>query len=219
MKTRTQLLMGMLGLGILLSFPVLAQNKPARDSLDSTLPSLEEAAPSIPNLPAPNGQTPDSSADAAPASSNLVEQAASTNQFQTLATAIKAAGLEKTLAVKGPYTVFAPTDEAFAALPPGILEQLLRPENREALVQLLSHHIVPGAVTSSQIEPEDVKTLADSSVRLERRQDGTFTVNNATVTQADIQASNGVIHAVDEVILPPKIQSQLEAAPSSISQN
>ncbi|HAA32768.1 MAG TPA: hypothetical protein DCE56_39960 [Cyanobacteria bacterium UBA8553] len=208
MKTQTQLIMGILGLSAFISLPVLAQNNLVKDSFSDKPGYTAQSGTSSPNRPVEDRKTPNSPTNAAPGTKNLVDQAASNNQFQTLAKAIKAAGLEKALAEKGPYTLFAPTDKAFAALPPEALEQLLKPENKDILVQLLSYHVVPGSVTSSQIKPGQVETLAGKPVTIKRGNDGTVSVNNAKVTQADIQASNGVIHAVDQVILPPDAQPQ-----------
>jgi uncharacterized surface protein with fasciclin (FAS1) repeats len=218
MRTRTQLLFSVLGLTLFISLPVLAQKNPTEGS-NTTPPSVEQRVPTTPNPAVPDRQKPASSTDAAPASGNLVDKATSSKEFQTLAKAIKAAGLEETLAGEGPYTVFAPTDAAFAALPPGILDQLLLPENKEVLVALLKSHVVSGAVTSSQIQPGNVETLAGAPVAVQRAKDGTVTVNNAKVTQADIQASNGVIHAIDKVILPQDSQSQSETPPKPTRQN
>lgn len=92
------------------------------------------------------------------------------------------------------------------------------PENKEALAQLLSYHVVPGAITSSEIQSGEVETLAGDSIFIEVTDEGMVTVNNATVTQADIPASNGVIHAVDQIVLPPEVQAQLEVTSESISQ-
>ncbi|GAB4186312.1 MAG: hypothetical protein Fur006_25450 [Coleofasciculaceae cyanobacterium] len=220
MRTRTQLLFSVLGLTLFITLPVLAQKNPTEGS-NTTPPSVEQRVPTTPNPAVPDRQKPASSTDAAPASGNLVDKATSSKEFQTLAKAIKAAGLEETLAGEGPYTVFAPTDAAFAALPPGILDQLLLPENKEVLVALLKSHVVSGAVTSSQIQPGNVnvETLAGAPVAVQRSEDGTVTVNNAKVTQADIQASNGVIHAIDKVILPQDSQSQSETPPKPTRQN
>ncbi|HEY9833775.1 MAG TPA: fasciclin domain-containing protein [Stenomitos sp.] len=219
MKTRTQLLLGLLGLSCLMTLPVLAEKKPNQQPLNGTPSSLEQDVPATPQPVVPETVQPNSSVETAPVSGNVVEKAASSQNFQTLAKAITAADLAETLAGKGPYTVFAPTDEAFAALPAGILEQLLKPENQELLVQLLKSHVVSGAVTSSQIQPGNVDTLAGTPVAIQRDKDGTVTINNAKVTQADISASNGVIHAIDKVILPQETVSQLETTPKPVSQN
>jgi len=133
---------------------------------------------------------------------DIVDIAASNDQFSTLVAAATAAGLVETLQGDGPFTVFAPTNEAFAALPAGTVENLLRPENKDQLVKVLTYHVVPGAVTSDQLAGKrmDVATVQGQTVRV----NGTHgvRVNNARVTQADIIASNGVIHRIDRVLLP-----------------
>lgn len=202
MKTLTQLLIGIIGLSAFISLPVVAQSNQLRNSSTSNPQQTEQSLPGSRNQPVQDGKNPNSSVGAAPATNNLLEEAASTKQFQTLIKAIKAAGLEETLAAKGPYTIFAPTDEAFAALPQGSLEQLLQPENKDILMHLLSYHVVPGSVTKSQIQAGQVKTISGDPVTVEVTNEGTVTVNNAKVTQADIQVSNGIIHVVDQVILP-----------------
>lgn len=139
--------------------------------------------------------------EAAQADSTVVDVAVDSGSFQTLTAAIQAAGLEETLQGAGPFTVFAPTDEAFAALPEGTVEELLLPENRDRLVQILTYHVVPGAVASSDILPGEAATVEGTSVNL-MVQDGTVQVNEATVIQADVPASNGVIHVIDSVLIP-----------------
>jgi uncharacterized surface protein with fasciclin (FAS1) repeats len=133
---------------------------------------------------------------------DIVDIAASNDQFSTLVAAATAAGLVETLQGDGPFTVFAPTNEAFAALPAGTVENLLRPENKDQLVKVLTYHVVPGAVTSDQLAGKrlDVATVQGQTVHV----NGTHgvRVNNARVTQADIIASNGVIHRIDRVLLP-----------------
>ena len=146
--------------------------------------------------------------------STIVDVAASNDSFETLVAAIEAAGLVETLSGEGPFTVFAPTDEAFAALPEGVLEQLLLPENRDMLVSILTYHVVPGKVTSSDIAPGEVSTVEGSSVSV-AVEDGQVAVNEATVIMADVEASNGVIHAIDQVILPPELSSMVPGQPNS----
>jgi uncharacterized surface protein with fasciclin (FAS1) repeats len=201
MKTLTQLLIGMIGLSAFISLPVVAQSNQVNNSSRGNPQQTAQSNPDSRNQPVQDGKTPNSS-DAAPATKNLLEEAASSKQFQTLIKAIKAAGLEETLAAKGPYTIFAPTEEAFAALPQGSLEQLLQPENKDLLMHLLNYHVVPGSVTKSQIKAGQIKTLSGDPVTVQVNQEGTVTINNAKVTQADIQVSNGIIHVVDQVILP-----------------
>jgi transforming growth factor-beta-induced protein len=132
----------------------------------------------------------------------IVEIAASNPSFSTLVTAVKAAGLAETLSSKGPFTLFAPTDEAFAALPKGTLEKLLKPENRNLLRKVLTYHVVSGDLMAKDLRSGHVKTVAGSAVAVKVRNQG-ISVNNAKVVKADINAKNGVIHVIDRVLLPP----------------
>lgn len=133
---------------------------------------------------------------------DIVDIAATNDDFSTLVAAVKAAGLVETLKGDGPFTVFAPTNAAFAALPAGTVETLLKPENKAQLVKVLTYHVVPGAVTSDQLAGKrlSVATVQGQKVRIDGRKG--VKVDNATVTSADIIASNGVIHVIDKVILP-----------------
>lgn len=137
-----------------------------------------------------------------PSSDSILETAAASGSFETLAAAIRTAGLIKTLSGEGPFTVFAPTDEAFAKLPAGTVQSLLQPENRHKLIEVLTYHVVPGRVYASDaLQFETVKTVQGSRVVFRLGGNG-LTINGATVVQPDIEASNGVIHVIDEVILP-----------------
>lgn len=131
----------------------------------------------------------------------LAEAASTQGSFTILTKAVQAAGLTSNLSAQGPYTVFAPTDEAFKALPAGTVDNLLKPENKTKLVELLSYHVVPGRITSSELKSGNVKTVAGTNVVVSVSSSG-VTVNQAKVTQADIPASNGIVHVVDKVILP-----------------
>lgn len=133
----------------------------------------------------------------------LVEVAAATQGFGTLVAAINAAELADTLNGPGPFTVFAPTDEAFLALPDGLLDALLLPENKETLTKILTYHVVPGTVLAADVTDGDVATVEGQTVALSTA--AGVTVNGATVIQADVIADNGVIHAIDAVILPPDV--------------
>ncbi|MBD2519909.1 fasciclin domain-containing protein [Nostoc sp. FACHB-973] len=146
---------------------------------------------------------------------DIVSLAASSNSFTTLTSLLKTAGLAETLQQPGPYTVFAPTNDAFAALPAATLEQLQQPQNREALVKILSYHVVSGAVTGSQLSNGELKTIEERPVNIQiDRTNNQVTVNNARVIQADVPASNGVIHAINQVLIPPDINiSQLNQQP------
>ena len=137
---------------------------------------------------------------------NIVETAQEAGSFNTLIAAAQAAGLAETLGTQGPITVFAPTDEAFAALPDGTVENLLKPENKDQLAAILSYHVVGSRITSDAI-PEgttEVETLKGSGDRMISviKSDGGVTVDGANVVTADIMADNGVIHVIDKVILP-----------------
>jgi uncharacterized surface protein with fasciclin (FAS1) repeats len=131
----------------------------------------------------------------------IVEIAAGNSTFSTLVTAVKAAELAETLSGKGPFTVFAPTNEAFAALPKGTLEKLLKPENRDLLRKVLTYHVVPGDLMAKDLRSGKVATVAGDSVAV-KVQNGKVSVNNANVVTADVDAKNGVIHVIDQVLLP-----------------
>lgn len=133
---------------------------------------------------------------------NIVEIATAAGSFKTLTAALEATGLAEVLSQKGPFTVFAPTDEAFAALPKGTVEELLKPENKNKLVEILTYHVIPGKVTSSDLKAGQVETVEGSPVTIELGK--AVKVNDATVIRSDIEASNGVIHVIDQVILPPE---------------
>ena len=133
---------------------------------------------------------------------DIVDVAIAAGQFNTLAAALKAADLVETLKGDGPFTVFAPTDEAFSALPEGTVESLLKPENRDQLVSILTYHVVPGKVTAADVVKLDEAITVNGSKIAIRVDDGDVRINDATVIAADIGASNGVIHVIDTVILP-----------------
>lgn len=135
-------------------------------------------------------------------SKDIVDTAIGAGNFTTLVAAVEAAGLVETLKGPGPFTVFAPTDAAFAALPAGTVEDLLKPENKEKLIAVLTYHVLPGKVMSTDLsEGLTAATVqgADVTITLE----GGAKVNGAAISTADIEASNGVIHVIDAVILPP----------------
>jgi len=133
----------------------------------------------------------------------IVDVAVGAGNFTTLVAAVTAADLVETLSGTGPFTVFAPTDEAFAALPAGVLDALLLPENKALLAQILTYHVVSGMVMAADITDGDVATVEGSNVMLVTTSG--VKVNDANVVTADVAASNGVIHAIDAVILPPGV--------------
>lgn len=135
----------------------------------------------------------------------VVEVAADDKRFETLVTAVKAADLAETLNGDGPFTVFAPTNAAFEALPDGTLEALLKPENKDKLAAILTYHVLPGKVMSGDVAGKTVEaeTVSGKTLTVDASEMG-VKVNGADVVAADVSASNGVIHVVDEVILPPE---------------
>jgi uncharacterized surface protein with fasciclin (FAS1) repeats len=141
-------------------------------------------------------------ADSTASQKDIVETALAAGKFKTLAAALQAAGLVDTLKGPGPFTVFAPTDEAFAKLPEGTVESLLKPENKAKLVAILTYHVVPGKVMAADVAKlSTAKTVQGTEVKISLV-DGKVKIDNATVTAADIPASNGVIHVIDSVIQP-----------------
>jgi uncharacterized surface protein with fasciclin (FAS1) repeats len=215
---------GLVGLlaGAAVVLPVAAQEKPATESPSSTqTPAVETQAPatgapqaptlSVPAQPqsvpaepeAPTSNTPAPAPAVAATSGTIVDIASASDSFETLVAALTEAELAEVLKGEGPFTVFAPTDEAFAALPAGTVEELLKPENRETLVQILKYHVVSGAYPAESLSSGEVPTVEGSPVTVEVSE-GKVTVNDANVIQPDITATNGVIHAIDRVILPPQ---------------
>ena len=144
-----------------------------------------------------------SAAAAAPApQKDIVDTAVAAGSFQTLAAALQAAGLVETLKGPGPFTVFAPTDAAFAKLPAGTVESLLKPENKARLTAILMYHVVPGRVLAAQVGGMTSAPTANGQTLAISSENGIVTVDGARVTKADILCSNGVIHVIDTVLLP-----------------
>jgi uncharacterized surface protein with fasciclin (FAS1) repeats len=139
---------------------------------------------------------------AAPPAQDIVDTAVSAGSFNTLVAAVKAAGLVDTLKGPGPFTVFAPTDEAFAKLPPGTVEDLLKPENKAKLQAILTYHVVSGKVMAKDVvKLHSAKTVNGEQLTVKASM-GSVTVDNANVVKTDIVCSNGVIHVIDTVLLP-----------------
>ncbi len=137
-----------------------------------------------------------------PGSQDIVDTAVAAGSFKTLVAALKAAGLVDTLKGKGPFTVFAPTDDAFAKLPAGTVDELLKPENKQKLIAILTYHVVAGKVTAAQaMKLNSAKTVNGQSLNIATN-GGMVMINDATVTKADIMCSNGVIHVIDTVLMP-----------------
>jgi uncharacterized surface protein with fasciclin (FAS1) repeats len=139
----------------------------------------------------------------ASAPGNIVEVATAAGSFNTLAAALDAAGLVETLQGDGPFTVFAPTDEAFAALPEGTVEALLQPENRDQLINILTYHVVPGEVdAAAALDAGEATAVNGGTLTIESSGDQAM-VNGTNIVATDVQASNGIIHVIDAVLLPP----------------
>ena len=164
------------------------------DTDEATAPTTSAAAPS---------ESAMASEPAMAEPGTIVEVAASNPDFETLVAAVTAAGLAETLSGEGPFTVFAPTDEAFDALPEGVLDALLLPENKDALTSILTYHVVSGEVMAADVTAGDVPTVEGSDIAITT--DGGVKVNDANVTATDVDASNGVIHVIDAVLVPPTV--------------
>jgi uncharacterized surface protein with fasciclin (FAS1) repeats len=180
-------------------------NEPPYNRGGSATPS--EPTPSTPETQ-PSGKpttTPPVPGASSNQSKNLLALAESNASFKTLTRALKAAGLTGALQGKDNLTIFAPTDAAFAKLPADALKELLNPANKEVLLKILTYHVVPGKVLSSDLKSGEVKSLEGGAINVKVDPATGVTVNDAKVTQADITGSNGVIHAIDQVILPPDL--------------
>ena len=153
-----------------------------------------------------------SSASGAEKAKDIVDTAVSAGQFKTLAAALQAAGLVETLKSKGPFTVFAPTDEAFAKLPKGTVKGLLKPENKDQLIAILTYHVVPGKVMAKDVvNLKKAKSVQGAEIQIRAKKKRVM-VDKAVVTATDIRCSNGVIHVIDSVILPRDIVDTAVAA-------
>ncbi|MBD3880684.1 fasciclin domain-containing protein [Phormidium tenue FACHB-886] len=184
------------------------QNPSPSDDAVNTINQPAEQTDRDGNFRSPATLEPQTTSPSSDASSDSVTQVVSDNDnFSTLATAIEAAGLGQVLGTQGPLTLFAPTNEAFAALPPETLQRLLEPQNRQVLRQILAYHLIPGSYPSSGIQSGQVETAAGAPVAISTS-GSEVTVGEATVVEPDITASNGVIHGIDRVLLPPNLQLQ-----------
>ena len=164
---------------------------------DDTATTEAPATSEAPSTEAPMGTE-------APAAEDIVAIASANEDFSTLVAAVSAAGLVETLQGEGPFTVFAPTNAAFDALPAGLLDKLLMPENKDVLVKILTYHVVSGAIMAADVTAGDVASVEGGMIAVTTN-DGGVQVNGASVVSPDILASNGVIHVIDAVILPPDV--------------
>lgn len=176
----------------LILLPVLVQAQSTQESRPGSTTSEPAAAPASEGVTTAQTQT-------------IVAVASTNDNFSTLKAALEAAELTDTLAGQGPFTVFAPTNAAFEALGKEKVEALLKPENKETLIKVLTYHVVPGQVMSTDLKSGQTKTVEGGEVMVMVK-DGKVKVNNAQVTQADVKASNGVIHVIDTVLLPPDLK-------------
>ena len=172
----------------------------SNDSSSDTTTAAEEAETVVTEAMA---EEETATSEVAAAAGDIVETAINAGSFGTLVAAVQAADLVETLQSPGPFTVLAPTDDAFAALPDGLVDCLLLPESKDALASILTYHVISGAVMSGDLADGDVPTVQGENVTVDLTNGVMF--NNATVIQADVEASNGVIHAIDAVIVPPSI--------------
>jgi uncharacterized surface protein with fasciclin (FAS1) repeats len=217
--------LGVVGLGVFVTMPVWAQGvlnpnpsifndpqyrgKPRRSTIDvaPTQTSPEETTTPTPAEPpaVESPTTPETPTTTNPAGQDVVAVATANGSFKTLMAAVQAAGLTETLQGQGPYTIFAPTDAAFAELPQDAVQELLKPENKDVLIKILTYHVVPGQVLSADLKSGKVKSVEGGEIDVKVDPAAGVMVNDAKVLQPDVQASNGVIHVIDKVILPPDL--------------
>lgn len=185
--------------------PETAPTPPEPEVIPPVTPT-PDVSPTPPGTPTPGDPTrPSTTPQGSSSSKNIVEVAQANGSFKTLTQALKAAGLIETLQGKGPFTVFAPTDAAFAELPKDAVRDLLKPENKEVLVKILTYHVVSGQVLSTDLKSGEVKSSEGGAISVKVDPTTGVTVNDAQVVQADIITSNGVIHVINKVILPPDL--------------
>ncbi len=171
---------------------------PATTPKPASKPAGRPAAQS-PKPPAEGGQPGNT------AKGNIVDLASSSEQFKTLVSAIQAAGLVEALSSEGPFTLFAPNDKAFAKVPKATLDKLLKPANKQELQKVLKYHVIAGAVKAADVKSGSVDTAAGSPVKIVAA-GGNVTVNGAKVIKADNEASNGIVHVIDTVLIPPGLK-------------
>ncbi|BAY07574.1 fasciclin domain-containing protein [Calothrix sp. NIES-2098] len=189
--------------------PESAPTAPSTPAIETPTAPATPTAPTAPATPTKPSTTVPTQTQPAGSSNtqnkNLVALAESNASFSTLTKALKAAGLTATLEGKDNYTIFAPTDAAFSKLPQDAVRDLLKPENKEVLVKILTYHVVPGKVLASDLKSGEVKSVEGGAINIKVDPGAGVKVNEANVTQTDITGSNGVIHAIDQVILPPDL--------------
>lgn len=183
-------------------------NRAACGNRPSTTPNTIPTQPdvTVPTIPAPGSETPSTTTTDG---KDVVAVASSNSSFSMLTAALKAAGLTETLQGKGPFTIFAPTDEAFAKLPQDAVRDLLKPENKEVLVKILTYHVVSGNLEARKLETGEIQSLEGGAIKVEIEEISSdkknVKVGGANVIETDIKGTNGVIHSIDEVILPASL--------------
>jgi uncharacterized surface protein with fasciclin (FAS1) repeats len=193
----------------LMILPIIAACEPQQTAQTPPATPTTEATPGTTTQPGDTTQSPAApttppAAQVEADDDRVVDVVQANPSLKTLASVIDETDANEVLELQGPYTVFAPSDDAFNALPAETRQRLLQPENRQQLAQILFYHVVPGQVSANQLQSGNVKTLEGANVNVKVDQTAnSVRVNDATVTQADIPASNGVVHIVDRVILPP----------------
>ncbi|MFM7405235.1 MAG: fasciclin domain-containing protein [Cuspidothrix sp.] len=201
--------MGFASLSLVITVPSPAQQvvNPRPNIFNE--PPYNRSPRSNPTLPVPNAKPEQTETPTVPPTpqipekKNLIVLANDNGSFKTLIKALTAAGLIDTLQGEGPFTIFAPTDAAFAKLPQDALQDLLKPENKEVLIKVLTYHVVPGNILSKDLESGEIKSLQGDPITVNVSND--VQINDAKVTKADIEGSNGVIHQIDNLILPPSL--------------
>jgi uncharacterized surface protein with fasciclin (FAS1) repeats len=188
------------GFFVIAGLATISQAGPAR-ATSNPAPATEQAPAAA--LPLASAQTSSEPAPAARATGNVLEVATSAGQFTTLVAAINAAGLSETLSGAGPFTVFAPTDAAFAKLPAGTVEKLLMPENKAKLASILTYHVIPSRVASADLAGVTATPATINGGTLTVDASSGVKINGANVTSPDVAASNGTIHVIDTVLMPP----------------
>lgn len=209
-------LVGIASASLVLVLPVRAQTQGSAVNPNPSIfnePPYNRSPQTTPSTTSPVPSTPSPSPTTGAATDSVVGVAAANGSFKTLTAALKAAGLTETLSGTGPFTVFAPTDQAFEAfattLPKGGLQKLLTsqdPQIKQLLVKILTYHVIPGKVTSTELKSGPVKSVEGGAINVKTDTPTGVMVNSAKVVQPDIQASNGVIHVIDQVIIPPDLQ-------------
>ncbi|MDY6898392.1 MAG: fasciclin domain-containing protein [Cyanobacteriota bacterium] len=186
--------------------PLPPSTSPVPAPMPGTVPPLPGTeVPVAPPVTPPDAGVEPTQPSAETESQDIIGIVESNNSFTVLAKALKAAGLEDTLKGDGPFTVLAPSDAAFAKLPQDAVQDLLKPENKEVLVKILTYHVVPGRVLSTDLQSGEVKSVEGGPISVKVDPATGVQVNDATVVQPDVKASNGVIHIIDNVILPPDL--------------